>query len=178
MAAHPSLSTRLGVALGTGVVLGSMALVPPAPAAAPEYGTGPVHVENPRARSPQVLDVRWSEHPTFDRVVVDVRGRAPGYHASYVRKLTKDGSGQVVRLAGRHKLQLVLRPARAHDAQGNNVYEGPRHRRTGLPTLKGIAFLGDFEGDVSLGFGVRTKPYRIFTLTNPSRVVLDFKHVR
>jgi hypothetical protein len=178
MTRSSSIAARLGVAVGTGVVLGSLGLVAPVAAAAPEFGTGPITVEAPLLpRTPRVVDVRWAEHRRFDRVVVDVRGRPPGYFASYVRRLTRDGSGDTVRVRGRHKFQLVLHPAQAHDRQGNSVYEGPRHRRIGLPTLKAMTFLGDFEGNVTFGFGVRSKPYRIFTLTHPSRVVVDFQHV-
>ena len=47
----------------------------------------------------------------------------------------------------------------------------------GLPTLRGIAFTEDFEGQVSLGFSTsRRAPYRILTLTGPSPVVVDFQH--
>jgi len=176
MTSSSSVAARLCLAVGAGVVLGSLGLVAPV-AAAPEFGTAPVLVEKPRARVAKVIDLRWAEHPGFDRVVVDVRGRPPGYFASHVRRLAKDGSGDPVQVRGRHKFLLVLRPARTHDAQGHNLYEGPRHRRTGLSTLKGMAFLGDFEGDVSFGFGVRTKPFRVFTLKSPSRVVLDFERV-
>jgi hypothetical protein len=174
---RPSLSTRLGAAIGAGIVLGSLGLVAPAPAAAPpDWRTTPTTVENPRARAPKVLDLRWAGHPRFDRVVIDVSGRTPGYAVRYVDRLSRDGSGHVVRMRGRHKLEIYLRPAYAHDRSGDSTYTGPRRRLVDLPGLRGVAFLGDFEGQVSFGFGLRTKPYRVFTLGNPSRVVLDFKH--
>ena len=57
------------------------------------------------------------------------------------------------------------------------MYDGPRLRQLGLPTLRGFALTGDFEGVVSFGFSTdRRAGYRIFTLTNPSRVVIDFRH--
>ncbi|WP_148573104.1 AMIN-like domain-containing (lipo)protein [Nocardioides caldifontis] len=169
-------ATRLGAALATAVAVGSLGLVAPAEAA-PAFGTDPVVVEKPRAKVAKVVDLRWAEHPTFDRVVVDLRGRrSPGYHASHVRTLVRDGSGETVRIRGRHKFQLVLRPARTFDHKGHSLYEGPRHRKIGLPTLRAMTFMSDFEGDVVFGFGVRSKPFRVFTLSRPSRVVLDFKH--
>lgn len=171
-----SLRAMLASVLGAGTVLGSLALVAPAPAAPPGWETTPVTVENPRARHPEVLDLRWAEHPGFDRVVIDVHGRAPGYAVRYVDQLTRDGSGDPVRMRGRVKLEIALRPAQAHDRQGAPTYTGPRRRLIDLPSLRGTAFLGDFEGVVTFGFGLRTRPYRVFTLSNPSRVVIDFKH--
>ena len=169
-------STRLRALLGAGIVLGSLGLVAPASAAPPDWRSTGITVDNPRARAPQVLDLRWAEHPTFDRVVIDVKGRAPGYVVRYVDRLHRDGSGHVVRMRGRHKLEIYLRPAYAHNRAGDPTYDGPRRRLVDLPSLRGVAFLGDFEGVVTFGFGLRTKPYRVFTLTDPSRVVLDFKH--
>jgi hypothetical protein len=165
--------------LATAVGAASLALVASsqAPAAAlPDWRTTATQLSNPAARSPMVVDLRWAEHKRFDRVVIDVDGRRPGLLAKYVERLTYDGSGNAVPLRGRHKFMLALRPARAHDRAGHNVYTGPRLRQVGLPTLRGIAFTGDFEGVVSFGFTTRTKPYRVFTLTDPSRVVVDWKH--
>lgn len=173
-----SLASRLTAVVVSGVLVataGSALTAPPA-AGLPDYRTRPTHFTNPRALSPQVVDLRWSEHPRFDRVVIDVNGRRPGFDAQYVRRLVRDGSGAVVHLRGRHKFMIALHPARAHDDTGTNVYRGPRHVRVDLPTLRGIAFLGDFEGTVSFGFGVRTRPYRAFTMTHPSRIVLDWRH--
>ena len=80
-------------------------------------------------------------------------------------------------LKGRKKLLLVLQPARAHRFNGSNVYAGPKLKQFDLPMLRGVAFTGDFEGQVSFGFTARKKlGYRVFTLINPSRVVIDLKH--
>lgn len=133
--------------------------------------------ENDRARAPKVIGLRYAEHARFDRVVVDVKGRQPGYRISYVKKLTYDGSGNPVPLKGRRSMAVNLFPAYAHNGKGENLYDGPRLQQLKLPTLRGIAFTGDFEGQVSLGFTTRRKaPYRIFTLTNPTRIVIDWRH--
>lgn len=72
---------------------------------------------------------------------------------------------------------LRLVPAYAHTDAGQELYQGARKVRVDLPTLRGIAFLGDYEGPVSFGFGTdRRAPYRIFTLSDPSRLVDDWRH--
>lgn len=48
----------------------------------------------------------------------------------------------------------------------------PRYR-----TLKQVRSTGDFEAVVSMTAGLRYKaPYRVFGLTGPYRIVVDFKH--
>ncbi len=146
--------------------------------ALPAYTKSPTTFENPRLTGqPKIVGLRVAEHRRFDRIVIDVQGRRPSFTVRYVDQLNYDGSGDAVPLNGRRKLALALNPARAHDDMGHNVYKGPRLRQYGLPMLRGVAFTGDFEGVVSFGFTARRKNgYRIFTLTNPSRVVIDLRH--
>ncbi len=154
-------------------------VAPPASASAlPDWRTEPTtRAASPQARMPRVVDLRYAAHDRFDRVVIDLRGYRPGYTIGYTRVLRQDGSGRRVRLAGRQKMYLRLTPAYAHDRRGRPVYDGPRKRAVGLATLRGVAFTGDFEGTVSFGFGLdRRAPYRIFSLTQPRRIVVDFKH--
>jgi hypothetical protein len=159
------------------LALGLVVTTGPASVALPDWTTARSVWENPRARQPKIVNLRYAEHARFDRVVVDVRGRRPGYWAKYVKALHYDGSGHLVHLKGKRKFALRLTPAYAHDDQGANLYDGPRKIQVDMPTLRGIAFTGDFEGQVSFGFSTsRRAPYRIFTLTDPSRVVIDFRH--
>lgn len=146
--------------------------------ALPAYTQAPTSWTNPRLTGqPQITGLRVGRHATFDRVVVDVTGRRPSFSLRYVDQLSYDGSGLRVPLRGRRSLQLLLSPARAHTQQGHNVYTGPRLRQYRLPTLRGVAFTGDFEGVVSFGITARHgHGYRVFTLVNPSRVVIDLRH--
>jgi hypothetical protein len=168
--------TRVGLAAAAA----SLALVASGTASAtamPAWRTTPtVHLQS-SAVMPKIVGLRYAEHVRFDRVVIDVQGRRPGYAIRYTPRLTYDPSGRAVPLRGRQKMSLVLRPAAAHSASGANLYQGPRLRQVGLPTLKGIALTGDFEGVVSFGFTTSRKaPYRIFTLTHPNRIVVDWHH--
>lgn len=161
----------------------SLALLSPiAPAqATPEAGdwtSTQSNYDNPRAVRPLVVNLRHATHPAYDRVVIDVDGRLPGYRMDFVRVLRQDGSGNRVRLPGKYKLRVDLYPAAAHsDRTGKSVYEGPRRETDlGYDALKGLALMGDFEGTVSFGFGTDKRVYRAFRLTNPNRIVIDFKH--
>lgn len=146
--------------------------------ALPAYTKEPTTYTNPRlAGQPRIVGLRVSGHDDFDRIVIDVRGRRPNFRIEYVDSLTYDGSGHPVPLSGRRKLAIHLPQATAHDLEGNNLYTGPRLKRFDLPTLRGVALTGDWEGVVSFGITARNKKgYRIFTLTKPSRVVIDLRH--
>ncbi|MEU6988939.1 hypothetical protein ABZ946_37030 [Streptomyces sp. NPDC046324] len=124
-----------------------------------------------------VVNARWGGHATFDRLVLDVRGAMPPVTVTPVSALHYDGSGQRVPLAGKYFLEIRLSPAAAHDESGRSVYQGPRLLKIYLPTLKGVALTGDFEGVVSIGAAFDTKPvYKVRTLHSPERLVLDINH--
>jgi hypothetical protein len=129
---------------------------------------------------PLVLNLRLGRHATFDRAVVDLSGPLTGYRVGYVKKLTYDGSGAPVPLSGKAFLEIALSPADAHAFVGEhalNVYSGPRLTRPGMPTIKGVAFTGDFEAVVSFGLALDHKAgFRVFTLKNPNRLVIDVAH--
>ncbi len=154
---------------------GVAALATPA-AALPDWRTTESRWDNARAFRPVVADLRYARHGSFDRVVVDLRGRRAGFATFFTDRLSYDPSGQPVPLRGRYATYLTLTPAVTYGYEGENLYDGPRLRRPEFPALRGLALVGSWEGQTTFGFTSRTRPYRIFTLTDPSRVVIDFRH--
>ncbi|MGZ6744569.1 MAG: AMIN-like domain-containing (lipo)protein [Nocardioides sp.] len=177
-APRPAARRLAGLALALVAALpGSLVAGPTYAATAPaEWRTTETHWANPRVHAAIVTGLRYARHGRFDRVVVDVDGRRPGYRTLFPAQLTYDPSGRAVPLHGRYRTALVLRHAATYAADGTNRYAGPRLVRPDLPGLRGIALTGSFEGVTSFGFTSRTRVYRIFTLTDPSRVVIDFRH--
>lgn len=162
------------LAVLTSFVLLGAVVAPPA-TALPEWRTTATSWTNPLARHPLITDLRYAQHANFDRVVITVQGRIPGWTTRYASTHHYDGSGATVPI--RAGLDLVLFPAYAHFANGSSCYSGPRLARPGLPALKAVAFAGDYEGYVSFAFGLDGRnPYRIFRLHDPQRIVLDFRH--
>jgi hypothetical protein len=156
-------------------VTGTM-LAPPSQART-TWDTTPVVVKRDVKPTPRVVDLRTGEHGSFDRVVIDLRGKVPGYRVAYVKRLRYDGSGRRVALRGKRFIAVRLTPARAHNAAGATVYAGPRLARLGMPTLRGVAFTGDFEGVVSFGLALSHRAgYRVFVLHAPNRLVVDLHH--
>jgi hypothetical protein len=145
--------------------------------ARPVWDTSPVKVIKHTKPTPKVIDMRAGEHKNFDRVVIDVKGKLPGYKVRYVRQLTYDGSGAPVDVHGRKFIQVTLTPAKAHNAKGEPVYMGPRIGHFEFDVLRDVAFTGDFEAVVSFGISLRRKEdFRVFTLDEPNRIVIDVHH--
>ena len=86
-----------------------------------------------------------------------------------------DTSGLPVNVVGSALLQVRFSPATGHNDQGLVTY-GATQRTYALPELIQVVRAGDFESVLSFGVGLaRTEPYRMYTLTNPNRVVIDVK---
>lgn len=172
--------TALVLAAGLGLI------VPGGAHAAPPYcgitWGSLAEVREPYTAGP-ITDVRSGRHECFDRLVVDVDGDPAGYHVRYVNQVTADGSGLPVPLRGRAFLQVVVR-APAYDENGMGTYEFDDPRALvdvgGYPTFRQVAWAGSFEGQTTIGLGVRARlPFRVFVLDGPgegSRVVVDVAH--
>ena len=114
----------------------------------------------------------------YDRVVFEFAGDSvPGYDVEYTTApVRRCGSGSPVALAGAGRLVVRFEPARAHDEQGNPS-PAERERATGLPTLKDMKLVCDFEGQVEWVLGVAAAaPYRVSETTGPARLVVDIRH--
>ena len=123
--------------------------------------------------APTLVDVRAGRHPGFDRVVFEFRGAVPEHRIDYVDQLVQDGSGNPVAVAGAADLEVVFEGANAHDVDGTPTVS-PRRFSPGLPAVKELAQVGDFEAVVSYGIGVDSeRPITVSTLSGPSRLVVD-----
>jgi hypothetical protein len=112
------------------------------------------------------------------RVVFEFREPTlPGYTIEYAREEpTACGSGERVKVAGTAHLLVRLSPAQAHEARGEEqvATAEPRDRRVALGPVQQLTLICDFEGVVQWVLGVKEPhPYRAFTLTEPSRLVVD-----
>jgi hypothetical protein len=174
-----AMLAAVSAALTVGLV--SPAMATPEPSCGIRWGSLPEsHDEMSQA---PLVNVRAGRHQCFDRLVLDLRGKADGYRVGYVPAVTSDGSGAVIPLRGGAKLQITLQ-APAHDANYNLTFR-PANRNevvnvAGWRTFRQVAFAGIYEGVTTLGLGVRARlPFRVFTLDGPgsdSRIVIDVAH--
>ena len=125
---------------------------------------------------PILTQISAAHQPGFDRLVFQFSGPVPAQHsARYVSQVRADPSGLPVNVVGSATLLVRFSPAAGHNAQGNVTY-GAAQRTYALPGLIQVVKAGDFESVLSFGVGVaRAAPVHIFTLTKPSRVVIDVR---
>jgi hypothetical protein len=125
-----------------------------------------------------LTNITSGRHDTFDRIVLAFAGPEPECSAGYVNQIVADGSGGPISLAGNAFLRVTLRGATAHDDAGKTTYDGPATMNTPqLQNITAFALAGDFEGEITVGVGVKANaPYQVFTLSGPTRVVIDVGH--
>jgi hypothetical protein len=144
---------------------------------------GSLPKEHDATRTAHLVNVRAGPHDCFDRLVVDLDGKADGYRVRYVSQVAQDGSGTVIPLRGGARLQIiVVAPAYNDDYRPTYEPANPNELRnvSGWSTFRQIAWAGSFEGQTTIGLGVRARlPFRVFTLDGPSdgsRIVVDVAH--
>lgn len=175
--------TATAALIAVAAVIGN---APPA-AAAPYCGITWGSLAKARPASPvnTLTNVRSGRHACFDRLVIDLMGtKRAGFNVRYVATVAAPGSGHPIPLRGGARLAITLE-APAHTSAGQATYR-PANRAelanlSGYSTFRQVAWGGSFEGQSTIGLGVRARlPYRVFTLTDTAagttRVVVDVAH--
>ena len=145
-------------------------------------GTTPVTMTAATASVPTapsgLVAVRAGRHVTYDRLVLEFRGRVPGHTVRYVRQVLTQGQGAPIPLAGRADLAVVVRSGSIYSPRDPAHLVDVR----GFPALRQVAWGGSFEGYTTIGVGVRTRlPIHVFVLAGPgrdNRLVIDVAHHR
>jgi hypothetical protein len=125
------------------------------------------------------VDLRFGVHDGFDRVVVDLAGAGtPGWLGQYVEDPTQQAAGEPVYVLGDAYLQILVRGVVYPTEAGAQPFEGPR---TITPAsggvIKEVRYGSEFEGQVEIWIGLTSdQPFRVFSLTDPTRVVIDAQH--
>lgn len=186
MRVHVLAALAAGAVLATVPAAATVALAAPsspssgsATAVAPgTWSTDARVVHRAPATAPEVTGIRVGHHRGFDRIVIDLDGAAPGFAVRYVKRLHADPSGEVVGLRGRAWLRIVLNPANGHDPKtGDGTLTTPSRTAWRLDQVRETAVIGDFEAVFTVGAGLAHRaPFRVLTLTNPTRIVLDLRH--
>lgn len=123
--------------------------------------------------------VRAGAHEGFDRVVVDLtgsEGEGLGWRAAYTDDPRLDGSGMPADVAGDSVLQLTL-AGMGYPEPGSDIYaEGTLGLDTHtLGAVVEVQRTTPFEGMLQVFVGMQSepRPYRVFLLQDPMRLVID-----
>ncbi|WP_035771736.1 hypothetical protein [Arthrobacter sp. Br18] len=180
---HSRVAGKLPAALATLALVASLGIAGTAPASA-ACGTtwGSLPKAGSASSSAQVANVRTGRHDCFDRMVVDLDGKAPSYSVKYA-PLHGIGSGHPIPLRGNADLRLIM-DAPSYDREGQPTYpiidRSELANVAGYQTFRQLAWAGSYEGQTLIGLGVRARlPFRTFVLDVPgggSRLVVDVAH--
>jgi hypothetical protein len=120
-----------------------------------------------------VTDVRVGQQTDYDRFVLQFDAPVPTYTARRQSKPTfpMGATGQTITLSGTYGVLVTV-----HGALESSTYNGSTDMPTGeVRIIKEARLTQDFEGTVSWALGLdHAACMRTFTLTGPSRLIVDF----
>jgi hypothetical protein len=112
-----------------------------------------------------IAGIRAGQQLCYDRLVFDIRGANPGYDIKYVDTVFDVAAGRPMNVPGGARLSVVVF-ANALNSRTPSV--------AGFSTFRSVVYGGTFEAVTVYGLGVRARlPFRVFTLPNPNRLVID-----
>ena len=122
-----------------------------------------------------VTTVRAARHEGYDRVVFELAGTGtPGWSVEYVDTPSSQGRGEVVDVPGAAQLQVTLRGTT--NPYESDAEELPRGQVavSGTDVVQGVVYDATFEGTSVAWIGTPGRaPFRVYSLTGPSRVVVE-----
>jgi hypothetical protein len=125
-----------------------------------------------------IEDVRVGSHDGYDRIVFELKGEGtPGYFVRYEDVPTQQGSGKPVSVDGAAKLVINLRGmGYPFDFQMEDFPSGPV-KPTSTSVIQEVVGAGTFEGQTQYIVGLKGEktPFKVFPLSNPNRLVIDFQ---
>ena len=119
--------------------------------------------------------VRAASHDGFDRVVFELSGSGtPGWRVEYVDAPTAQGSGAAIDVPGAAYLAVSLQgTSYPYDSGAEEVARGAVPV-PGTDVVQGVFYDATFEGTSAAVIGTATRaPFRVYSLTGPSRVVVE-----
>ena len=170
---------RLAIAAAALAALAVPATLTTTATAAPYCGItwGSLDKSAPTTTVGSMTGVRAGQHDCYDRLVLDFTGHETGFRVRYVDTVYNDPTGAVVPLRGGAKLEIVaFSPAGFVPANRSELVNV-----TGYRTFRQVAWAGSFEGQTTIGLGVRARlPFEVLVLQGPgntSRLVIDVAHL-
>ncbi|WP_041795591.1 AMIN-like domain-containing (lipo)protein [Modestobacter italicus] len=122
-----------------------------------------------------VTAVRAASHDGFDRVVFELSGSGtPGWRVEYVDAPTAQGSGAAIDVPGAAYLAVSLQgTSYPYDSGAEEVARGAVPV-SGTDVVQGVFYDATFEGVSAAVIGTADQaPFRVYSLTGPSRVVVE-----
>ena len=123
-----------------------------------------------------VRAIRVGAHGDRDRVVFEFAGEGrPGASVRYVPAPTQQASGRPLDVHGDSYLEVSMTGQSMPGDGGDEEVPVGTVGTEGTPGVTGVAFGGQFEGRAQsvIGLTGTDRPFSVFTLENPTRLVVD-----
>lgn len=143
----------------------------------PEHAQ-PVQSEASTGAELLLVELTSGEHESYDRVVLTFKGDGtPGWQVGYEDDPAEDGSGRPIHTEG--DAALVAQVSGLVLPTEGDGQVPPGTTMTDLPEIEEVYLAGWFEGQDQLVLGIDSPeaPFRVFALTEPTRLVIDVQHV-
>jgi hypothetical protein len=126
----------------------------------------------------QITRIAVAAHESYDRIVFEFQAGLPEYTIERaVPPLIADASGLPIAVKGASFLRIVLHGGTVTLPDGGVSYDGPKDFSPTAPSLIELKSGGDFEAVATWYAGLSAERcIRVFTLTAPSRLVIDVEH--
>lgn len=129
-----------------------------------------------------ITDVRAGTHDQegYDRLVVEFSGQGtPGWLAPrWAQEATTPGKGEPIEVGGSHLLIITGTGAIGAPTpeQQARMHRGPLDLSVQGPGIAGAHVDMPFESEFQVVLGTGTQDYRVLTLDDPTRLVIDVAH--
>ncbi len=129
-----------------------------------------------RGGDEMVTGIRSGTEAGFDRIVVDMSGSGPvGWETTWSTNPVEEGRGERLEISGKEFLEVTILGTRIPETEQDyqDYFDDFEAHKVG--DFEWI-YDGTFEGRSHVVVGMDSKTeYRIFTLTDPLRLVIDLK---
>jgi hypothetical protein len=123
---------------------------------------------------PQVAALRAAHNGGFDRLVIEFTGAVVPQYEVKIASTFVAPSGQAIRVDGNAFVSVRV-GGQAHTDAGQRSYPQSDPYRPGLPLIREVKLVTDFEGVVIFGVGLeRLACPTLLVLAAPPRIALDF----
>lgn len=127
--------------------------------------------------SVEFVKMKVGKHQGYDRVVFEFKRDLPNYQVNYVKPpIPFSETEEYVKISGKAFVVVSFSLVPYPDAPPENYkLEFPR-KELKMPVIQEIKNSDWFEGSLAFAIGLKAKKlYRVQELSNPARLVVDFK---
>lgn len=123
------------------------------------------------------LRMRVGKQKGFDRVVFEMNGTLPKWYVTYEKPPFETYGDQYMKLRGKAFIHVSLYMVQYSD-EDREANERLEHQQNRIkwPVIRDVKTSSFFEGEIEYLIGLKKRtPFRVMALSNPTRLVIDFK---